>query len=120
MIPGSATGGTHDKLEQLFTKGVLIHMVLVGSTILGHEVLKGQYHLIQELVKHRQRGSSGGTSQPADPDRPSSWASLFNTPEPEPHTCEEVLVCNGVQRPLLRVVLDCGSELENRENRGET
>jgi hypothetical protein len=119
ITPGCATGGTHHKLEQLFTKGVLIHMVLAGSTILGHEFLESQHHPVQELIKHWRRGSSCGMSQPADPDRPSSRASLFNTPETEPHTCEEVLVCNGVQRPLLRVVLDCGSELENRERRGE-
>jgi hypothetical protein len=114
VVSGSATERTHHKLEQLLTKGILLHMVLACSTILSHEVLESQHHPIQELVKHWRGGSSGGVSQPTDPDRPSSQASLFNTPEPEPRTCEEVLVRNRVQRPLLRIVLDCGSELEYR------
>jgi hypothetical protein len=120
VVSGSATERTHHKLEQLFTKGVLLHMVLACSTILGHEVLKSQHYPLQELVKHRLGGSSGGMSQPTDPDRPSSRASLFNTLEPEPRTCEEVLVRNCVQRPLLRIVLDCGSELEDRRRWGGT
>jgi hypothetical protein len=97
MVPGFTTERTHDQLEQLLAKGVLLHMILTGSTILGHEILKGQHHPIQELVKYRRRGSSCGTSQPTDPDRPPGWTPLFDTPEPEPHTREEVLVRNGVQ-----------------------
>jgi hypothetical protein len=120
VASGSATERTHHKPEQLLTKDILLHMVLACSTILGHEVLESQHHVIQELVKHWRGGSSGGASQPTDPDRPSSRASLFNTPEPEPRTCEEVLVRDCVQRPLLRIVLDCGSELEDRRRRGET
>jgi hypothetical protein len=95
MVPGSTTGRTHD--QQLLEKGVLLHMILTGSTILGHEILKGQHHPIQELVEYQWRGNSCGMSQPADPDRPPGWTPLFDTPEPEPRTCEEVLVRNGVQ-----------------------
>jgi hypothetical protein len=97
MVPGSTTIRTHDQLEQLLAKGVLLHMILMGSTILGHEVLKGQHHPIQELVEYQRRSSSCGTSQPTDPDRPPGRTPLFNTPEPEARTREEVLVRNGVQ-----------------------
>jgi hypothetical protein len=97
MVPGSTTLKTHDQLEQLLAKGILLHMILTGSTILSHEILNSQHHPIQELVDYRWGGSSCGTSQPTDPDRPPGWTPLFDTPEPEPHTCEEVLVHNGVQ-----------------------
>jgi hypothetical protein len=97
MVPGSTTLKTHDQLEQLLAKGILLHMVLPGSTVLSHEILKSQHHPIQELVEYRRRSSSCGTSQPTDPDRPPGWTSLFDAPESEPRTREEVLVRNGVQ-----------------------
>jgi hypothetical protein len=113
MVPGSGTREAHHELEKLFTEGILLDMVLASSTILGHEVLEGQHHAVQEFIEHRRQGRSGGTSQPTNPD---SWTFLLDTPEPKPCTCEEVLVCNSVQQPLLRVFLDCGSELEDRDS----
>jgi hypothetical protein len=97
MVPGSTTVRTHNQLQQLLAKGFLLHMILTGLTILSHEILKSQHHLIRELIEYQRRGSSCGTSQPADPDRPPGWTPLFDTPEPEPHTREEVLVRNGIQ-----------------------
>jgi hypothetical protein len=97
MVPGSGARGTHHELKKLFTKGVFLDMVFVNSMILSHEVLEGHHHAVQKFVEHSQQGCSCGMPQPTDPDGPSCWTSLLNTPEPKPHTCEEVLVCNSVQ-----------------------
>jgi hypothetical protein len=117
MALGSGTRGTYHELKKLFTEIILLNMVLTSSTILSHKVLKGQHHVVQEFVEHRRRGCSGGTPQPTNPDRPSCQIPLFDTPEPEPCTCEEMLVHNSVQRPLLRVFLNFGLEFEDRESR---
>jgi hypothetical protein len=116
MVPGSGARGTHHKLEKLFTEGVFLNVVLTSSTILSHEVLKGQHHAVQKFIEHSRQGCSGRTPQPTNLDGPSCRTSLLNTPEPEPHTREEVLVHNSVQRPLRRIVLNGVSELKGREN----
>jgi hypothetical protein len=89
-------GETHHKLEKLFTE-VILNMVLTSLTILGHEILEDQHHMVQEFIKDGWWGPSCGTPQPTNPDRPSCRAPLFNTPEPEPCTSEEMLVRNIVQ-----------------------
>ncbi|KAJ7366307.1 hypothetical protein DFH08DRAFT_797299 [Mycena albidolilacea] len=48
-------------------------------------------HPEQKLIEYRRRGSNSRTAQPEDPNGPPSRAPLFNTPEPEPRTCEEML-----------------------------
>jgi hypothetical protein len=43
-------GKTHHELEKLFTESLFLNMVLTSSTILGHEVLEGQHHAVQEFA----------------------------------------------------------------------
>jgi hypothetical protein len=117
MVLGSGTRGTHHELEKLFTEILLLDMVIMSSKILGHEILKGQHHAVQEFIENRWQGCSGGTLQPTNPDRPSCQTLLFNTPEPDPCTSREMLVHNSIQQPLLRVFLNFGPEFEDRESR---
>jgi hypothetical protein len=89
------------KLEKLFAESFLLNMVVTGLTVLGHKVFEGQDHMIQKFVKNGWWGHGQRTLQPANPNGPSCGTPLFNTPELEPCACEEMLMCNVVQRPLL-------------------
>jgi hypothetical protein len=52
------------------------------------------------------------------PNWPVRWAALLDTPERQPGTRQEVLVCDFVQRPDPRIVGDLGSESEGSESTG--
>jgi hypothetical protein len=72
---------------------------------------------VQKLVEDTGHGGLHSLLKPINLDGPVGWTPLLDTPKQQPGTHQEVLMCDFVQRPDLRIVCNLGPEIEDREAR---